>query len=138
MKLKVYEILEKVDKAKKKADKINILKQHDGNWALKDILRGSVDKTVKWSLPNGEPPYTPSEAHNHPTDLIRQNTKFAYFVEGMYKDMPKFKKERLYLQMLEGIHPEDAKLVIGMINKKMPKGLSRPVIEEAFPGLLRG
>lgn len=137
MRLKVYEILEEVSKAKAKADKINILKKYNDNWALKDIIRGSIDKTVKWAIPNGEPPYTPSQAHNHPTDLTRQNTKFAYFVEGLYKDMPKFKKERLYLQMLEGIHPKDAELVIAMINKQTPKGLTRAIVNEAYPGLLK-
>lgn len=137
MRLKVYEILEEVSKAKTRADKINILKKHRDNWALKDIIRGSIDKTVKWSIPNGEPPYTASEEHNHPTDLSRQNTKFAYFVEGMHKDMPKFKKERLFLQMLEGIHPKDAKLVIAMINKETPKGLTRAIVNEAYPGLLQ-
>lgn len=137
MRLKVYEILEKVAKEKKRADKINILKQHNDNWALKDIIRGSIDKTVKWSIPDGEPPYTPAEEHNHPTDLTRQNTKFAYFVEGMHKDMPKFKKERLYLQILEGVHPKDAMLVIDMINKKTPKGLTRAIVNEAYAGLLR-
>lgn len=137
MKLKVYEILEKVAKEKKRADKINILKQHNDNWALKDVIRGSIDKTVKWSIPDGAPPYTPSEAHNHPTDLSRQNTKFAFFVEGVHKDTPKFKKERLYLQMLEGIHPKDAEVVIAMINKKTPKGLTRAIVNEAYPGLLK-
>jgi hypothetical protein len=39
--------------------------------------------------------------------------------------------------LIEGIDPEDAKLVINMINKEKPNGITRPVIEEAFPGLLQ-
>lgn len=133
----VYEVLEEVAKAKSKTDKIKVLKQNE-TWALKDIIRGSMDSTVKWDLPDGEPPYTASEAHNHPTNLLRENTKFAYFaVGGKGRDLPKFKRERLFIGMLEGIHPEDARLVINMINKKTPKGLTRPVVQEAFPGLLR-
>ena len=124
----LFEVMQEVAKAKKKTDKVSILKQNE-TWALKDIIRGSMDKTVKWSLPDGEPPYTPAESHNHPTDLRRQNV--------MFMDTPKFKKERMFLEMIEGVHPEDAKLVIGMINKETPKGITRAVVEEAYPGLLQ-
>ena len=66
-----------------------------------------MDKSLKWIIPDGDPPYTPSRAHNHPTDLRRQNSKFKYFVQGMEKTTPQFKKERMFLLMLEGIHPQD-------------------------------
>ena len=51
--------------------------------------------------------------------------------------MPTYKRERILFEILEGVHPEDAKLVVNMINKKTLEGISRPVIEEAFPGLLQ-
>ena len=51
--------------------------------------------------------------------------------------MPPVKRESIFIGILEGVHPEDAKLVISMINKEKIKGLSRPVIEEAFPNLLK-
>lgn len=133
----VFEVLSDVAKAKTKADKVNVLKQNE-SWALKDIIRGSMDSKVKWNLPEGEPPYTASEPHNHPTNLLRENTKFSYFAMGGKGDqLLKAKREKIFIGMLEGIHPEDAKLVIQMINKKTPKGLTRPVVQEAFPGLLR-
>ena len=50
--------------------------------------------------------------------------------------MQKYKREQIFIGMLEGVHPEDAKIIIAMINKQNIKGLSRPVVEEAFPGLL--
>ena len=49
----------------------------------------------------------------------------------------KIKREQLFIGVLEGVHPEDAKLVISMINKEKIYGLSRPIVEEAFPNLLR-
>ena len=51
--------------------------------------------------------------------------------------MQKYKREQIFIGILEGVHPEDAKIVISMINKQNIKGLSRPVVEEAFPGLLQ-
>lgn len=133
----IFEILDEVSKAKSKAEKIAILKKNE-SWALKDVIRGSMDETVQWLLPKGEVPYTPSEPHNHPANLLRENTKFTYFARGgKGMQIKAYKRESIFLGMLEGIHPEDAKICVDMINKNTPKGLTRPIVEEAFPGLLR-
>lgn len=132
----VFEVLEDVSKASKKAEKIKILRQNDSQ-ALRDIIFGSMDARLQWNIPQGEPPYTPAQEHNAPTNLLRERTKFLYFAKGGKGDrMQKFKRERLFIELLEGIHPKDALLVIGMVNKKTPKGLTKPVVKEAFPGLL--
>lgn len=133
----VFEVIQEVQKKRTKAEKIQVLKQNE-SWALKDVLRGTFDSTVRWLIPDGIPPYTPSEAHNHPANLLRENKKFTYFVVGGKGDeLVKFKRERLFIGMLEGVHPEDAKLVVNMINKEAPKYITRPIIQEAFPGLLK-
>lgn len=132
----VYEVIELASKAKKKADKIKILKENE-SWALKDILRGTLDSTVQWILPPGHPPYTPNDGHNAPSDLRRKNTDFRYFVKGGEgARMPAFKRENIFIGLIEAVHPEDAKLVISMINKEKLPGITRPVVQEAFPGLL--
>ena len=88
-------------------------------------------------MPAGDPPYTACAAHNHPTTLTKQNGTFRFFVKGGQGDkMAKFKREQLFIGILEGVHPEDAKLVVNMINKRKIPGISRPVVEEAFPKLL--
>jgi len=135
--LMVHEVLEAVSKKKSKAEKIKVLKDNE-SWALKDIIRGSMDSTVKWNLPEGTPPYKPSRAESAPTNLLKENSKFANFVQGgKGSKLPAFKREQMFIGLIEGIHPEDAKLVVDMINKKTPKGLTRPLVKEAFPGLLR-
>jgi hypothetical protein len=37
---------------------------------------------------------------------------------------------------LESIHPNDAELMVNMINKKTPDGVTKTIIQEAFPGLI--
>jgi len=137
MMLDVFEVLKKAASKRSKAEKVAVLKENE-SWALKDIIRGSYDQSIEWDIPPGEPPYTPAEAHNHPSSLLREHKNFIYFVKGSRKSkaLPKFKRERIFLEIIEGVHPEDAKLVINMVNKKPPKNLSRPIIQEAFPGLL--
>jgi len=133
----IFEILEKAGKQRHKKDKVRILKENE-TWALKDVLRGSMDSNIKWKLPDGEPPYTASEAHNHPASLHREHKQFVYFVQGqkLCESLPAYKREKIFLGILEGVHPEDAMVIVDMINKKTPTGLSRPIVEEAFPGLL--
>ena len=137
MKQYVFEVFEEITKTKTKGDKIKVLKQNE-SWALKDIIRGSMDSTVKWNLPAGAPPYTAALEESHPANLLKENTKFKYFVKGGPGDnMPAFKRESIFIGILEGVHPQDAELVISMINKEKPKGLTRPMVKEAFPGLLQ-
>ena len=133
----LYEIFEKVNKQRHKADKIKVLKENE-SWALKDVIKGSMDSKIKWKLPGGTPPYNPSEAHNHPATLHREHKNFVYFVSGQRQceTLPAYKREKIFLGMLESVHPEDATLVINMVNKNTPKGITRPIVEEAFPGLL--
>ena len=48
-----------------------------------------------------------------------------------------YKRENKFIQLLESIHPEDALIVLNMVQKKAPvKGLTKKIVEEAFPNLL--
>ena len=42
----------------------------------------------------------------------------------------------MYIQVLESIHAEDAEIVINMVQRKAPKGLTKKIVEETFPKLL--
>ena len=138
MALLVHEVIDQVRKARTKDKKVALLKKHE-TWALKDVLRGTFDTTIEWNLPGGEPPYTPTEAHSAPTNLLKEHKQFVYFVKGLRESnrLTPVKRESIFIGLIEGIDPEDAKLVINMINKEKPNGITRPVIEEAFPGLLQ-
>ena len=90
MALAIHEVLETAAKKRHKADKIQFLQENE-SWALKDVLRGTYDETIRWNIPVGAPPYEPSQPHNHPASLLREHKKFQYFlVNG--PDMPKFKR----------------------------------------------
>ena len=71
----VWETLELMNKQRSKEDKIRVLKENE-TWALKDIIRGSIDTTVKWNLPAGDPPYTAAPEESHPAHLQKENQKF--------------------------------------------------------------
>lgn len=136
MKQYIFEVFEAISKAKTQQEKVQILKDHNHH-AVRDVIRGSMDPRVTWNLPPGTPPYTPCKPENAPTNLYRANTKFAYFVKGGRGDsLPAFKRESIFISLLEGVHPKDAELLINMIQKKSIKGVTKKVVDEAFPGLL--
>ena len=133
----IYEIFELVEKAKTRQDKIDVLKKHE-TWGLKDVLRGTFDESIKWLLPEGRPPFNANDGHNAPSNLLKQNGKFKYFVSGAgYNNMMPIKREVMFIGMLESIHPKDAEVALCMIAKKSPaKGLTKKLVQEAFPGLI--
>ena len=138
VKYRAHEVLDKVSAAKTRADKLKLLEQQKSNWALKDILRGTFDDAVQWILPTGPVPYEPAPFNSHPSEWVQHNKKLAYFVKGGPGErMYAVKREKMFLDILETIHPRDAELLVGMINKKMPiKGITKKLTQEAFPDLI--
>ena len=133
----IHEVIVEAGKKRSKAEKVECLKQNE-SWALKDILRGTYDDAVQWLVPEGAPPYTPNKEESTPSNLIRQNTQFRYLVDSpdSRKEL-KAKRENIYIRLLESIHPLDAEIVINMVSKKSIKGISKLVVQEAYPGLIQ-
>ena len=77
----VFEVIEAAEKASKREEKIQILRQNE-SWALKDMLRATYDDSIKFMLPPGEPPYTPNEEGSIPSTFLKQNTQLKYVVKG--------------------------------------------------------
>ena len=136
--LMIHEIIEKTAKCKTKAEKIKVFHEND-SWALKDVLRGAYDPSGEWQLPEGEPPYEPARVESVPSNLIKRNEDFAYLIKGgKGEELPPYKRERIYIRLLESIHPKDAELLLIMKDKKpLAKGITKKLVEEAYPKLIR-
>ena len=134
----VYEVIQETSEKKTKKEKLEFLKTNE-SWALKDVLRGALDESITWLIPAGSPPYTPAQGHNSSSNLLRQNIQFSYFVKGGKGDqIMKAKREQIYITLLESIHPKDAELVVAMMSRKIPyKGITKELVKEAFPDLIR-
>ena len=135
-KLLYHEVLTKVNNAKDKPKKIAVLKEHDTP-GLRRIIKGSFDPNIKWELPEGTPPFIANEAPEGTEHSLLENEskKFWHFVEGADTDTSKTRKETLFIQMLEGLHASEAKVLIDVKNKslnKTYKGLTSDMVKEAF------
>ena len=106
---------------------------------LKTVLRYTFHKNVIFELPVGVPPYRPMETpenwgHNR---LPKELRKFQYFLKG--STLNPIKRESIFIEVLESVSPEEAKLVLMMKDKKLTyKGITRKLIEEALPEILQG
>jgi len=136
--LEIFEILELLDAKGSRTDKINILRNNESQ-ALKDVLRGTYDDAIQWNLPEGAPPFEPNTPQSVPSTIHKQHRYFRYFVSGL-RDCEKLKpmkRESMWIGMLESVHPEEANVLIHMKDKKqLVKGLTKKLVQEAFPGLI--
>ena len=130
------EILDKVHKAKTKDQKVLILKQNNSE-GLRMVLKSSFDPKIKWSIPEGEVPYRANDvpAGTEHTVLAMESKKLWHFIKGADAQTPQHKKEQMFIQMLEGLHESEAKLLVAAKDKRIHqvyKGLSTNVVKEAF------
>ena len=130
------EILDKVHKAKTKDQKVSLLKQNDSE-GLRMVIKSSFDPKIEWAMPEGEVPFKANDvpAGTEHTVLAMEAKKLWHFIKGADKTTPQHKKETMFIQMLEGLHDSEAKLLIAAKDKKvhqMYKGLSTNVVKEAF------
>lgn len=139
IKREVFEILLEFEQQKTKAKRKEVLLRYADVPALKDVLRGTFDDSLQFTLPEGTPPYNPNRPESVPSTLLKKHRDFGYFVKGGPGDsMPKYKVENLFIQMLESIHPEDALIVLSMVAKQSPvKYLTKKLTQETFPNLIR-
>ena len=133
----VIETLEMIDKAKTRDEKREILKSRD-NYATRALLQLNFHPDVKWHIPRGSPPYTPSQESDSTEGSIHfEVKKLNYFVKGGGHDLSMLKRESMYVQLLERVDPEDAKLLIAVKDQNLSyKGLSYKLVRDVWPDLL--
>ncbi len=131
----VVETLEMVGKAKTREEKKQILLDRE-NFATKAILQLNYHPDVKWKIPKGAPPYTPSE-NQADASLHFEVKKLDYYVDPSPHNIPMLRRESMFVQLLERLDPKDAKLIIAMKDKKITyKGLSYKLVKDTWPDLL--
>ena len=130
------EVLDKVHKAKTKDQKVRLLREHNTP-ALRSLLKASFDPKIQWVVPEGDVPYTKNEAPagTEHTRLATESKKLWHYIKGADGQTPQWKKEQMFVQMLEGLHESEAELLINAKDKRLHqvyKGLSTNVVCEAF------
>ena len=136
----LYELLASIDVLDTREEKIDTIKGIVRHYpAFNDYVRCIFDEGITFNLPEGRPPYTPS-SEAHPTSWNKEHMRLPYFVKGAGRDdINPVKRESMWIQLLEGIHPEDAAIVADMTDRRLPRGstLTKELLNESVPGLIR-
>ena len=145
MEKSLHEIFTEGEQEKSYKAKAEKLQEHETD-GLKTILRGAFDTRIEWKIPTGKPPYQESTAPDWDLadlQLVREARTLGRFATFEGRDtnqsqgLNKLRIEQLYIQLLEGLHPTEANIVIEMVKKKLPyKGLTAKIANRAFPNLI--
>ena len=142
----IHEILELVGEQRTKAKRVDILKEYRDD-SLTAILIWNFDDRVQSAVPAGQVPYKENEVPvgtDH-TSLRREWKNLYHFIKGGNDSLSAIRRETMFIQLLEGLHPKEAEIICYIKDKDLkalyPK-ITLDVVKEAFPdigwGLHRG
>ena len=97
------------------------IKNYKDEFLLKVIFAHAFLPNYKFLLPEGEPPFKPADQPMGMTDtnLFTECKRFHnVFCKAELKPI---KREALYIGLLEGIHPDEAKVMNAVKDQKLQK-----------------
>jgi hypothetical protein len=145
----IFEILELASKQRSNARKLEVLKTYSNDAPLKSILIWNFDKSVISLLPEGEVPYASTgEQTSYSGTLsskvddavfkmgelgsnslgsmdqgrssIRKEYHMFYnFVKGGNDGLSSLRRETMFINILQGLHPKEAELLCLVKDKKL-------------------
>ncbi len=137
----IHEILELACKQRSKAKKIEILQEYETD-ALKSIFIWNFDQTIISVLPAGDVPYKKNEVPvgtDH-TSLRREYKHLYNFVKGGNDSLSGLRRETMFIQMLEGLHPKEADIVILCKDKRLSEKykITYDIVKQAYSDIQWG
>ena len=134
----VTEILQKVSSAKTKKEKVDLLQEYNQD-ALRAILIINFDESLKFLLPEGEVPFNPNDAPagTEHTRLDSEYRGLYRYFKGGDSSLKGMKREQLFVQLLEGLHVDEANLLVSACNKDLQSKyrITKQAVSEAFPSI---
>ena len=123
-------------------DEVDKLIKEYRNDALVSILIWNFDDTVVSLIPEGDVPFTPNDSPlgtDH-TSLRREAKNLYHFVKGGNDCLNGIRRETMFIQMLEGLHPDEANIIILAKDKRLSEtySVTYEQVKEAFPDITWG
>jgi len=125
-----------VNKTRGRQKKIDLLREYR-NDALVSLLIWNFDDTVQSALPEGEVPFRPNDAPagTEHTSLRQEQRHFYNFIQGGNPSLSKTRRESIFIQILETLHPEEAEILILVKDHRLVAKyptLSQDIVGEAY------
>jgi len=101
-------------------DDPKIIASYKDSVALKLLFGFAFRPEGKFLLPEGDPPFKPDAAPlgMSPGNLLMELKKLYVFTRA---DLKQVRREQLFIQLLESIHPDEAKIVLAVKDQNLTK-----------------
>ncbi len=162
-----FEVLALASKQRSNAKKVEILKEYEHD-SLKAIFIWNFDESVISVLPPGEVPYfgdndfktsTMTERIQQAVDTMgdlssssigssdqkhttirTEYTKFYNFIKGGNDSLSTLRRENIFINLLEGLHPLEAEIICLCKDKKLQEKykITKEIVSEAYPDITWG
>lgn len=101
-------------------DNPKAIENYKQEFLLKVIFAHSFLQDYKMNLPEGEPPFKPAvePMGMTPTNMFNEARRMYVFTRA---DLTAVKRESLFISLLEGVHPDEAKVLIAVKDQKLTK-----------------
>ena len=166
----VFEILDLVSRSRSKAKKIEVLKKYDDQslrrvliWnfdqSIKSILPDGpvpyvgydeqntysgtlstkISQDVRTMHETGNFSLGVSDQQGH-TTIRRESKNFYNFIRGGNDTMSNIRRETMFINILQGLHPLEAEIVCLAKDKKISDkyNITREIVEGAYPNIVWG
>jgi len=164
-----FEVLDAASKQRSKAKKVEVLRRyaHDSILAL---FIWNFDETAISALPEGDVPYGNNREDNSMTGTLsdkindavdkmnemgsnslgsqdqgkasirKEYTKFYNFLKGGNNSLSNLRRETMFINILEGLHPLEAEILVLVKDKKLTDKykITKEVVSEAYPQIIWG
>ena len=96
------------------------------------------DSVTKMGELNSNSLGTASEVGRQVTTIRKEYTKFYNYVKGGNDSLSKLKKETMFINLLEGLHPLEAEILILVKDKKLQDkyNITKEIVSEAYPDIV--
>ena len=137
----IHEILELVSQQKTAVKKIEVLQEYRTE-ALTAVLIWNFDNSVVSLVPEGDVPYEKNDVPvgtDH-TSLRKEWKNLYHFVQGGNATLSTMRRESMFIQMLEGLHPREAEIICLVKDKRLNSKykMTKSIVEKAFPDIKWG
>ncbi len=164
-----YEVLEAASKQRTKARKTEVLQRYAHD-SIMTILIWNFDETAISVLPPGDVPYGNTREDNSMTGTLsdkindavgkmnemgstslgsqdqgkasirKEYTKFYNFVKGGNDSLSSLRRETMFINILEGLHPLEAEILVLVKDKKLTDKykITKDVVSAAYPQITWG
>ena len=165
----VYEVFNAASKQRSKAKKVEVLKRYAHD-SIMTVLIWNFDETAISVLPPGDVPYGTNREDNSMTGTLsdkindavdkmsemgsnslgsqdqgkstirKEYSKLYNFVKGGNDSLSNLRRETMFINILEGLHPLEAEILVLVKDKRLSEKykITKEVVSEAYPQITWG